>query len=95
MIAYLKERTLSTTEVFLRMRVLCFGDMHESTDLETLTRGDGLSYDIALCVGDFIDQEKKNYSMPEPTYTVFGNHDAISPKQGAPQSFKTAEELLE
>ncbi|KXB06170.1 hypothetical protein AKJ53_01130 [candidate division MSBL1 archaeon SCGC-AAA382F02] len=77
------------------MRVLCFGDTHDSSDLRTLVKEDDLSYDMVLCVGDFINREKESYSMPKPTYAVFGNHDAISPKQGKPQSFETAEELIE
>ncbi|KXA98627.1 hypothetical protein AKJ39_01375 [candidate division MSBL1 archaeon SCGC-AAA259J03] len=78
-----------------RMRVLCFGDTHESLDLRTSIEENSPDHDMVLCVGDFVDREKEDYYMPEPTYAVFRNHDAVSPKQGAPQSFRTAEELIE
>lgn len=77
------------------MKVLCFGDTHNSSKFEKIVRSNDLNYDLALCLGDFIDREIRDYSTPKPTYTIFGNHDTISVKPGKPASFSTAKSLIE
>lgn len=77
------------------MRILCFGDTHGGLEFDRIVGKEDLDYDLAVCVGDFVDEGVSDYSAPKPTYVIFGNHDAISPGPGKVQTFETAEEVVE